>query len=49
MHTDPVCQMQVWEEDAVATAQQSGRTYYFCSQQCADTFKRDPQKYMQAA
>ncbi len=49
MHTDPVCKMQVSEDNAEATAQQSGKTFYFCSQQCADQFKREPQKYMQAA
>jgi Cu+-exporting ATPase len=48
-HTDPVCRMQVTEDIAKATAEHNGRTFYFCSQQCADKFNQDPQKYMQAA
>ena len=48
-HTDPVCGMQVTEDNAKATAEQDGQTFYFCSQQCADKFNRDPQQYTQAA
>ena len=48
-HTDPVCRMQVTEDNAKATAEQNGQTFYFCSQQCADKFNRDPQQYIQAA
>ena len=48
-HIDPVCKMQVTEEDAEAMAQHGGQTFYFCSQECADKFKRDPQRYTQAA
>jgi len=48
-HTDPVCRMQVTEDSAKGTAEYSGQTFYFCSQQCADKFNQDPQKYMRAA
>ena len=48
-HTDPVCRMQVTENTAQATAEHNGETYYFCSQQCANKFNQEPQKYMQAA
>ena len=48
-HTDPVCRMQVTEENAKATAEHNGQTFYFCSQQCADKFNRNPQQYTQAA
>jgi YHS domain-containing protein len=48
-HTDPVCRMQVSEDNAKATAEHNGQTFYFCSQQCADKFNQNPQKYMHAA
>jgi YHS domain-containing protein len=48
-HTDPVCRMEINEEDAEATAEHNGQTFYFCSQQCADKFTRNPQQYTQAA
>jgi len=48
-HTDPVCRMEITEEDAEATAEHNGQTFYFCSQQCADRFNRNPQQYTQAA
>lgn len=35
--TDPVCGMRVYKTDAI-TRQVNGKTYYFCSRHCADTF-----------
>ncbi|MFO8013641.1 MAG: FAD-dependent oxidoreductase [Phycisphaerae bacterium] len=37
MKTDPVCRMQVPEDEA-CTAEYEGETYYFCSQGCRDKF-----------
>ena len=42
---DPVCGMEVNEQKAAATAQQGGRTYYFCSTDCKQKFEREPQRY----
>jgi YHS domain-containing protein len=42
---DPVCGMEIEEADAVATAEHEGKTYYFCSQDCAEEFGNDPASY----
>lgn len=45
MVTDPVCGMRIDTEDAAATAEYEGTTYYFCSQGCHDRFVADPASY----
>lgn len=47
--TDPVCGMTVDPATAVARVEYEGRTYYFCSQTCATSFRADPAKYAAAA
>jgi adenylate cyclase len=42
---DPVCGMRIEEDDAAATAEYDGQTYYFCSQACHDVFVSDPAAY----
>ena len=49
MHRDPVCGMQVDEKNAAAKVSNSGKDFYFCSQNCADKFKQNPQQYVKAA
>ena len=44
--TDPVCNMRIKQSDAVATVEYEGRTYYFCSQDCADSFQESPEDYL---
>ena len=44
--TDPVCQMKIRPADAVASIENGGTTYYFCSQDCADSFKESPEDYI---
>lgn len=46
MVTDPVCGMRIDEDDAVATAEHEGSTYYFCSQACRDAFVAEPSAYV---
>jgi len=46
--TDPVCGMQINPEDAVASEEHSGRTYYFCSPGCHSAFLSDPDRYISA-
>ena len=36
--TDPICGMSVDPATAAATIEHDGKTHYFCSQGCADTF-----------
>jgi Cu+-exporting ATPase len=45
MVTDPVCGMRIDADDAAATAEYEGKTYYFCSEACHDTFVADPFSY----
>ncbi len=44
--TDPVCGMTVDEADAVATVEHGGKTYYFCSTDCAEEFRENPEDYV---
>ena len=39
---DPVCGMEVNPDNAAATAQWRGKTYYFCSTHCREQFTADP-------
>jgi YHS domain-containing protein len=43
--TDPVCGMRVDPDDAAATTEYKGTTYYFCSEVCHDAFAADPVAY----
>jgi Cu+-exporting ATPase len=43
--TDPVCGMQVNEEDAPARSEYRGESFYFCSDTCRNTFDREPDRY----
>jgi Cu+-exporting ATPase len=46
MVTDPVCGMRIDPEDAAATADHEGTTYFFCSQVCHEAFVADPAAYV---
>jgi YHS domain-containing protein len=43
---DPVCKMIIEEDEAVATSEHKGVTYYFCARGCKVAFDRDPEKYL---
>jgi YHS domain-containing protein len=43
--TDPVCKMKIEQEDAVATVEHGSETYHFCSQDCAEEFRENPEDY----
>lgn len=43
--TDPVCGMSMDTQDAAATAEYQGQTYYFCSEACQQAFQDEPEKY----
>jgi YHS domain-containing protein len=45
MAKDPVCGMAVDEKKAAATASYQGKTYYFCSAGCKETFAKAPERY----
>ncbi len=44
MPKDPVCGMQVDEEDAIVGTK-GGKTQYFCSEECKEKFEEDPEQY----
>ncbi|HEY3132730.1 MAG TPA: permease [Acidobacteriota bacterium] len=45
MAKDPVCGMQVDERTAAAKTEYKGKTYYFCSGRCKETFEKRPDKF----
>ncbi len=44
-HTDPVCGMQVEEQNAAGVSDYKGETYYFCGQGCKEKFDENPEAY----
>ncbi|MGI8735021.1 MAG: YHS domain-containing protein [Pyrinomonadaceae bacterium] len=44
-HTDPVCDMQVEEQNAAGSSDYKGETYYFCGQGCKKKFDESPEAY----
>jgi Cu+-exporting ATPase len=46
MVMDPVCGMRIDPDDAAATAEFDGTTYFFCAQSCHDAFVADPGSYV---
>jgi YHS domain-containing protein len=48
MAKDPVCEMQVDEQEALNAGLMSeyqGQTYYFCATGCKQAFDKDPERY----
>ena len=48
MAKDPVCNMQVDEDQAKHQLLYMGKTYYFCTERCKATFEQEPEKYLKA-
>lgn len=46
MAKDPVCGMEVDEDEAAATFEHMGKTFYFCAEGCKKEFEQDPRKYV---
>ena len=43
---DPVCGMMIEQEDAKAESTYQGSFYYFCSEECKETFDKNPEQYV---
>jgi len=43
---DPVCGMMIEQEDAKAESTYQGSFYYFCSEECKETFDKNPEQYI---
>jgi Cu+-exporting ATPase len=46
MAIDPVCKMEVDEEQAAAQYEYKGKKYYFCAVGCKERFAEDPEKFI---
>lgn len=46
MAKDPICRMDVNEKTAQFKMEHAGKTYYFCSKACMETFKTNLKKYV---
>jgi YHS domain-containing protein len=49
MSIDPVCGMEVDEQETEFATQYAGKKYSFCSEECLTTFERQPSQYSRAA
>jgi len=49
MTKDPVCGMQVDENNPQFQTQHKGQTYTFCSDQCKKKFEQRPEQYARSA
>ena len=47
MTIDPVCGMNVDENQAPAQTQFAGKKYSFCSEECRKEFEKSPEEYVQ--
>ena len=45
MAKDPVCGMEIDEDEAAVTSEHMGKTFYFCAQGCKKQFEENPMKY----
>ncbi len=43
---DPVCGMEVSDTKKAPSEEYKGKAYYFCSEYCKKTFKKDPASYV---
>lgn len=43
---DPVCNMTIEQDEAAASTEYEGKTFYFCSVACKNDFEADPQAYL---
>ncbi len=46
MAKDPVCGMEIDERKAGGKSEYQGKTYYFCSPGCKQSFDREPARYV---
>jgi Cu+-exporting ATPase len=43
---DPVCRLEIDLDDAASQETFAGRTYFFCSEDCAELFRENPEDYV---
>ncbi len=48
MKTDPVCGMQVDDQNSPVKSQYQGKDFYFCAKDCKKKFDLKPEQYAEA-
>jgi len=43
---DPICLMKIDKSENALNYKYKGETYYFCSENCQNEFKNNPDKYL---
>lgn len=46
---DPVCGMDIEQDEAAGQSDFHGKTYYFCCSECKEKFDQNPQMYVNSA
>ncbi len=46
MPSDPVCRIDLDEQNAIATSEYQGRIYWFCTHTCKESFDEDPERFV---
>lgn len=46
VYHDPVCGMQVSEDNVAATIEHEGKTIGFCSEMCKERFEKSPESFL---
>lgn len=46
MAKDPVCEMEIEADQAVASYEYKGKTYYFCAEGCKNIFVKNPEEFL---
>jgi YHS domain-containing protein len=49
MAVDPVCGMEINEQDSTISGTYNGKTFHFCSEQCKQKFQANPEQFAEAA
>jgi YHS domain-containing protein len=45
MPSDPVCRIDLDEQNAIATSEYQGKIYWFCTHTCKEAFEEDPERF----
>lgn len=48
MPIDPVCKMEISEDDAAGHTEYDSKDYYFCSRTCEEKFTHTPGEFVEA-
>ena len=46
MPSDPVCRIDLDEQNAIASSEFQGKIYWFCTHTCKEAFEEDPERFI---